>query len=115
MKILHKRNIKNIWLAGICAAGLISCGKVADLTPKDGWQSAPNANKVQKEYAADKEKPSLQQMTTPQTQASPTSNAELLKKSEPRVDDPFDLRPGDAGNVGKNAEEDKKAKASKPK
>ncbi len=43
--------------------------------------------------------PTGQQLTTPSTQARPERNVELLRQSDERKDDPFDLPPGhDRGN-----------------
>lgn len=115
----HMKTFSHIAILCAVSAGLISCGKVSDLTPKTAVKPADGTQAdIKKPLSNDKtaiaqERPTLEQMTTPRTQAVPANNAELLKRSEPRSDDPFDLPPGNEGNVGKLAD-DKNHKVKTP-
>ncbi|HNW17511.1 MAG TPA: hypothetical protein PKK17_03270 [Sphingorhabdus lacus] len=68
--------------------GLAGCGKVGDLEPRTG-----NALPV-KAYGQKTEQ-SAQALSTPNVQARPGRTDELLKRSERREDDPFDVPPGE--------------------
>jgi hypothetical protein len=75
-----------VYLAlGICLAG---CGKVGDLEPRTG-----NTHPV-KAYGQTTEQ-SAQALSAPSVQARPGRTDELLKRSERRIDDPFDVPPGE--------------------
>jgi hypothetical protein len=68
----------------ICVAG---CGKVGDLEPRSGNSLPPKAyGQIEKQSAA--------ALTRPAVQARPGRTDELLKRSERREDDQFDLPPG---------------------
>jgi hypothetical protein len=68
----------------LCAAG---CGKVGDLEPRSGNSLPPKAY-------GQKEEQSAAALTRPSVQARPGRTDELLKRSERREDDPFDVPPG---------------------
>ncbi|MEJ7926762.1 hypothetical protein WG908_08355 [Sphingobium sp. AN641] len=70
----------------LIALGLSGCGGRQPLKPVEG-QSLP-AVPVGAAAA-----PTAQELTTPSTQARPERNVELLRQSEERKDDPFDLPP----------------------
>jgi predicted small lipoprotein YifL len=83
-------------LAGLALAG---CGKVGDLEPKAG-QAAPAKAYGQSEV------PGAEELSTPSVQTRPGRSDELMRRSERRRDDPFDLPPG------KDAEEPPQASPS---
>ncbi len=68
--------------------GLAGCGATSDLKPKLG-QSLPVAP-----YGAE-QKPTAEALLKPGPQAAPERSVELRKRSEERVQDPFDLPPSD--------------------
>lgn len=86
----------------VLALSLAGCGKVGDLEPRTG-ASLPKAYGQTTEQTAEA-------LTTPSVQARPGRTDELLKRSERRVDDPFDVPPGEEPkpfNALKAAEEAK--------
>lgn len=76
---------KIIGIASIAA--LAACGKVGPLEPKMG--QAPPA----KAYGQT-EVPNSEKLVTASEQARPGRSDELMRRSERRTDDPFDLPPG---------------------
>ena len=66
------------------------CGKVADLKPAPG-----HALPVKPAMA--QATPTPEQLLTPPPNAHPERIDELMKKSEPRAQDPFDLPPPSGG------------------
>jgi hypothetical protein len=68
----------------MCVAG---CGKVGDLEPRTGNSMPPKAYGQTTDQTA-------KILTTPSVQARPGRTDELLKRSEQREDDPFDIPPG---------------------
>ena len=72
----------------VLVLGLAGCGASAALKPKAG-QSLPVAP-----YGAE-QKPTAEALLKPTTQAAPERSVELRKRSEERVQDPFDLPPPD--------------------
>ena len=68
----------------MCVAG---CGKVGDLEPRTGNSMPPQAYGQTTDQTA-------KILTTPSVQARPGRTDELLKRSERRGDDPFDIPPG---------------------
>jgi hypothetical protein len=79
-------------LAAAAALAIASCGRVTDLQPAPG-HSMP----VRPEMA--RATPTFDQLLTPPTQARPDRVDELVKRSEPRPNDPFELPPGTGGNA----------------
>ena len=73
-----------IIVLGLCLAG---CGKVGDLEPRTGTTLPVKAYGQRGEQSA-------QALSTPNVQARPGRSDELLKRSERREDDPFDVPPG---------------------
>lgn len=71
------------------AMAIAACGKVGDLEPRAGSAMPPKAYGQKTAQTADS-------LTTPSVQARPGRSDELLKRSERRTDDPFDLPPGEA-------------------
>ena len=69
------------------AAALAACGKVGDLEPRTGQSLPPKAYGQTSEQTAET-------LSTPSVQARPGRSDELLRRSERREDDPFDLAPG---------------------
>jgi hypothetical protein len=65
-----------------------ACGKVGDLEPRSGNSLPPKAYGQSIEQTAEV-------LTTPSVQARPGRTDELLKRSERREDDPFDVAPGE--------------------
>jgi hypothetical protein len=75
------------WLAAaLVALPLAACGSAAQLKPAQG-KTLPVAP-----YGASAAS-GAKQLLTPSTQARPTRDEELLKESEKRQPDPFDLPP----------------------
>lgn len=70
---------------GLAAA---ACGKVGDLEPRTGNTLPPKAYGQTSEQTA-------KVLTTPSVQARPGRTDELIKRSERREDDPFDIAPGE--------------------
>ncbi|MEP7349802.1 MAG: hypothetical protein ABI668_07605 [Sphingorhabdus sp.] len=70
------------------ALALASCGKVGDLEPRTGQSLPPKAY-------GQKETQSAEVLSTPSVQARPGRSDELLRRSERRENDPFDLPPGE--------------------
>ena len=68
----------------MCVAG---CGKVGDLEPRTGNSMPPQAYGQTTDQTA-------KILTTPSVQARPRRTDELLKRSDRREDDPFDIPPG---------------------
>ncbi|MGB3319325.1 MAG: hypothetical protein WA978_07095 [Sphingopyxis granuli] len=82
-----QRSIIAAALAGVAlAATLGACGKKEDLKPVAG--QPPAALPVGAMRA-----PTTQELTTPDAQAKPARSDELLKRSEQREPDDFDLPP----------------------
>ena len=75
-------------LAGIAA--LAACGRQADLTPAPGHKMP-----VKPEMA--RVTPTVNQLLAPPTYARPDRVDELVRKSQPRPADPFDLPPPTGG------------------
>jgi hypothetical protein len=69
------------------ALGLGACGKVGDLEPRSGNSLPPLAY-------GQKAQQSAEALTTPSAQARPARSDELLRRSERREEDPFDVPPG---------------------
>ena len=67
---------------------LAGCGATSALKPKAG-QSLPVAP-----YGTE-QKPTAEALLKPTSQAAPERSVELRKRSEERVQDPFDLPPAD--------------------
>ena len=82
-------------LAGIAllALSLTACGKVGDLEPAAG-QAMPAKAYGQSEV------PGAEELTTPSVQTRPGRSDELMRRSERRRDDPFDLAPGAEADNG---------------
>lgn len=82
---------KSFRVAGAMTLAMIvaACGKVGDLEPRTGNAMPPKAYGQKTAQTADT-------LTTPSVQARPGRSDELLKRSERRTDDPFDLPPGEA-------------------
>jgi len=75
-------------LLSVLIATTAGCGATAALKPKAG-QSLPVAP-----YGAE-QKPTAEALLKPTPQAAPERSVELRKRSEERVQDPFDLPPSD--------------------
>src|SRR5438309_9729821 len=74
------------------ALGLASCGRVAELQPAPGH--APPAKPQMARTT-----PTVSELLTPPTYARPDRVDELVKKSQPRAADPFDLPPPSGGEA----------------
>lgn len=66
-----------------------ACGKIGDLEPRSGNALPPKAYGQTADQSA-------RGLTKPSVQARPGRADELLKRSERREDDPFDVAPGEA-------------------
>jgi len=73
-------------------AALAACGRQAELKP------APGQPMPVKPLMA-KTTPTVEQLLTPPTYARPARVDELVKKSQPRPQDPFDLPPPTGGTA----------------
>jgi hypothetical protein len=80
--------LQRILLVAGVALAATACGKVGDLEPRSGNALPPKAYGQTAEQSADV-------LTTPSAQARPGRSDELLKRSERRADDPFDVAPGE--------------------
>ena len=79
------------WILGFGSIALLAgCGRVADLQPRPGH---PMPVKPMMARAA----PTVQQLLTSPTYAHPDRVDELVKRSQPRAADPFDLPPPTGG------------------
>jgi hypothetical protein len=79
------------WILGFGSIALLAgCGRVADLQPRPGH---PMPVKPMMARAG----PTVQQLLTPPTYAHPDRVDELVKRSQPRAADPFDLPPPTGG------------------
>jgi hypothetical protein len=76
-------------VAGLSIAG---CGRVAELEPAPG-----HAMPVKPMMA--RTTPTVEQLLTPPTYARPDRVDELVKRSQPRASDPFDLPPPSGGSA----------------
>lgn len=96
---------KHFRIVVIITAALIlgACGKVGDLEPRTGQSLPPKAY-------GQKETQSAEALSTPSVQARPGRSDELLRRSERREDDPFDLPPGKAPTPLPVLDDDKKTK-----
>lgn len=79
-------------LAAAAALAVAGCGRVADLEPAPGHKMP-----VKPEMA--RETPTVEQLLQAPPQARPDRVDELVKKSQPRPDDPFELPPPTGGNA----------------
>jgi hypothetical protein len=70
------------------ALSVTACGLVGDLEPRSGNALPPKAYGQTTDQKASV-------LTTPSAQARPGRSDELLKRSERRADDPFDVAPGE--------------------
>jgi predicted small lipoprotein YifL len=76
-------------IIGICAlSALAGCGKYGPLEPRAGAAAPPLAY-------GQKEAAETDSFLTPSIQTRPGRSDELLRRSEKRRDDPFDLPPGE--------------------
>jgi hypothetical protein len=91
--VTYKTKLTALTLALLLGA----CGKVGPLEPRAG-AGAP-AKAYGAEAVADAET-----LTTPSVQARPGRSDELIRRSERRTDDPFDLPPG--GTTGNDKPKD---------
>jgi hypothetical protein len=78
--------IRKLPLLLALAAALAGCGGRQALKPADG-KTMPVAPRGAAEV------PTVDELLTPSPQARPERNAELLRQSRERKDDPFDLPP----------------------
>ena len=77
-------------IAGVAALG--ACGREADLKP------APGHSMPVKPLMASST-PTVDELLTPPVYTRPNRVDELVKKSRPRAQDPFDLPPASGGNA----------------
>ena len=77
-------------LAVAAVLGLAGCGRVADLKPEAGH--APPAKPMMARTT-----PTVTELLTPPTYARPDRVDELVKKSQPRANDTYDLPPPSGG------------------
>lgn len=79
-------------IASIALLALAGCGSVGDLKPAAG-KSLPVKPLMARAT------PTADDLLTPPTYARPMRIDELMKRSEPRVSDPFDLPPPTGGKA----------------
>ncbi|MEA3058757.1 MAG: hypothetical protein QOE50_169 [Sphingomonadales bacterium] len=72
--------------------GLVGCGRAAELQPAPGH--APPAKPLMARTT-----PTVRELLTPPTYARPDRVDELVKRSQPRPADPFDLPPPSGGEA----------------
>ena len=80
--------LQRVLLVASITLAATACGKVGDLEPRSGNDLPPKA------YGQTTAQ-SGRILTTPSAQARPGRSDELLKRSERRADDPFDVAPGE--------------------
>lgn len=80
--------LRRVLCVTIIAISVTACGKVGDLEPRTGNSLPPKAYGQSIDQTAEV-------LTTPSVQARPGRTDELLKRSERREDDPFDVPPGE--------------------
>jgi hypothetical protein len=78
--------IRKVALVALVCLALAGCGRRVNLTPKAGTAMPVKAEGAPVAATVD-------QLTTPSTQAKPKRSDEQLKSSEERRDDKFDLPP----------------------
>lgn len=81
------RKNARIVLALPLLAAVGACGKVGNLEPRAGQSTVPVA------YGANSAQ-TAEELFEPNVQARPGRSDELMRRSERREDDPFDLPPG---------------------
>ena len=81
-----------IFLLAAAAAGVASCGRLAPLQPAAGEPLPVKPLMAQRV-------PTAEELLTPPTYANPERVDELMRRSEPRARDRFDLPPPDGGAV----------------
>ncbi len=74
-------------IASVLLCATAACGKVGDLEPRTAQSVPPKAY-------GQTEPQSAERLTTSSVQARPGRSDELLRRSERRTDDPFDVPPG---------------------
>ena len=79
-------------IASLALLGLAGCGKVGELKP------APGASLPVKPLMA-RTTPTAEDLLMPPPYARPDRIDELMKRSEPRLSDPFDLPPPTGGKA----------------
>ncbi len=89
---------KAIIMLPLLALAVSACGTVGPLSPAQGNTLPPQAY-------GQKEAQSAERLSTPSTQSRLGRSDELLKRSERREVDPFDLPPGAPNDVGKKVDE----------
>lgn len=82
------RKYVRIAIVGGLVVALAACGKFGGLEPRTGQSLPPKAYGQTSEQSAEA-------LSTPSVQARPGRSDELLRRSERREDDPFDLAPGE--------------------
>ena len=78
--------MKRAILGAVVLLALAACGSREALTPPPGASMPPAA-------AGDPTPPTAEELVTPDTQSRPARSDELLRRSEQRKDDRFDLPP----------------------
>ncbi len=85
---MTQRSIKPLLCLTALVMLLCACGKVGDLEPKTAQSVPPVAYAQQSPQKADA-------LIKPSVQARPGRSDELLRRSESRTADPFDIPPGE--------------------
>lgn len=80
------KKTRSVFITLCTAAALTACGSRGDLEPPKGQSLPPAAY-------GEAEPESGEKMIEPSTQARPERSDELLRRSEKRQDDKFDLPP----------------------
>lgn len=75
-----------VLVVALCALALSACGSRTDLARTEGMAPVPVARGAEEPATPD-------ELIAPDSQARPDRSAELLKRSEERERDPFDLPP----------------------
>lgn len=95
-------------IGGIALLAILAgCGKVGPLEPKAG--QAPPAKVPGQDNT-----PTSDELMTPSVQARPGRSDELMRRSERRTNDPFDLPPGSDEEKGKDPAPADDAQSTKP-
>ncbi len=102
------RMMRKMLIAGAAGLAVAACGKIGDLQPRAG-QTMPAKAYGQSEAST------AEQLSTPSVQARPGRSDELMRRSERRREDPFDLPPGkEPEKAGSSPAAPAKANKKKP-
>ncbi len=104
---MTRSNIRTLCALSLVSLAIAGCGKVGELTPQTGKAMPSRAYGQSQEQTATA-------LITPSVQSRPGRSDELLRRSQSRNDDPFDLPPGSAPAPVADASADKRPSSNQP-